>query len=104
VKPSPSAQNRATLYYNCARASANIGRQLDALRHCTEALAQVPKYLSALEQRAKCQLALYNYKVGLCHGTAGTRPLQLQRGKEGGEVDQTMNTYWDPSLRRRTLD
>ena len=63
VKPSPSAQNRATLYYNCARASANMGRQLEALKSCNHALGQVPKYLSALEQRAKSQLALYNYKV-----------------------------------------
>ena len=63
MKPSPSAQNRATLYYNCARASANMGRQLEALKSCNHALSQVPKYLSALEQRAKSQLALYNYKV-----------------------------------------
>ena len=62
VKPSPSAQNKATLHYNCARAAGNIGRQLAALAHCDTALGYVPRYLSALEQRAKCNLALYNYK------------------------------------------
>jgi hypothetical protein len=40
-----------------------MGRQLEALKSCNHALGQVPKYLSALEQRAKSQLALYNYKV-----------------------------------------
>ena len=63
VKPPPSKQNKATLHYNCARAAANVGKQSSALKFCQAALDQVPAYASALEQRAKCHLALYNYKL-----------------------------------------
>jgi len=41
VKPPPSAQNKATLHYNCARAAANVGRQLSSLAHCDRALGFV---------------------------------------------------------------
>jgi hypothetical protein len=43
VKPSPSAQNKATLHYNCARAAANLGRHVAAIKNCEKALDLVPK-------------------------------------------------------------
>jgi len=53
VRPVPSEQNRATLHYNCARAASNLGQQVKALQQCNSALLLMPKYNSALEQRAK---------------------------------------------------
>jgi hypothetical protein len=65
VKPSPSNQNKATLHYNCARAAANLGRHVSALQYCDRALELMPKYNSAVEQRAKCNVALFNFKLGV---------------------------------------
>jgi tetratricopeptide (TPR) repeat protein len=63
VKPMPSNQNRATLHYNCARAASNLGQHVKALEQSNCALKLIPTYNSALEQRAKCNLAIYNFKL-----------------------------------------
>ena len=69
VNPTPSATNRATLYYNCARASANLGRHISSLERCEKALKLKPDYTSAREQRAKSNLCIYNWK----HAVDGKR-------------------------------
>ena len=60
---------RATLYYNCARASANLGRHISSLERCEKALKLKPDYTSAREQRAKSNLCIYNWK----HAVDGKR-------------------------------
>ena len=65
VKPPPSAQTRATLHYNLARAAANLGQHLKSLPNCQAALDLVSDYQSALEQRAKSNMCLYNYKLAI---------------------------------------
>mmetsp|Transcript_21285 Transcript_21285/g.34610 ORF Transcript_21285/g.34610 Transcript_21285/m.34610 type:complete len:554 (+) Transcript_21285:732-2393(+) len=95
-----SDTNRATLYYNSARACVKIGKQLEAIERCTTALElRNGVYPNALAQRASCYMSLFDYN----HAVQDYESLLQQDsdGTIGGDMSPSIATEdWTLFLER----
>mmetsp|Transcript_11465 Transcript_11465/g.21242 ORF Transcript_11465/g.21242 Transcript_11465/m.21242 type:complete len:757 (+) Transcript_11465:274-2544(+) len=92
-----SPRNRATLYYNCARACIKVGSHSEAVKHCTTAIElRNGVYPNAMAQRALSYMELFEF------GRAAQDYQQLlnQERLDQGSSDTTGNEDWEAMLQR----